>query len=109
MTPAPDMSDLATPERMVEELAQFRCPKGGGPPPVDAEIMEQWDRIRAMLLRGNRGSLPRDTFEALISFFYEHLSDAATLIEAQGARIRRLEAEIAGVKSLMWPESGGSR
>jgi len=44
--------------------------------------------------------------------FYEepattHLlvNGAATLIETQAARIRKLEAEVAGLKSLMWPES----
>lgn len=45
------------------------------------EVMRAWDRLRAYLLDGNKGSYARDIFEAILSHIDEGREEAADEIE----------------------------
>jgi len=100
MTPSPDTPDLATPERMVEELRSNAdlvvCP-------YDRRSPDYWTAPHDAPCRFC-GGLP-DGPDKCTGADLRIMPRAAALIEAQAARIRKLESEVAGLKSLMWPES----
>lgn len=64
-------------------------------PSTGEDTMEVWDRIRAILLDGNRGSLPREIFESILDFIDEERSEAALEIETLRSRLDEARARIA--------------
>lgn len=53
----------------------------------EGETMKRWDNIRAMLMDGNTGDLPRLIFESIMDGHAEEMQEAATTIEALRAQL----------------------
>lgn len=84
MTTDANLSASATvPEDIV---ARLRMPSTG------EDTMEVWDRIRAILLDGDRGSLPREIFESILDSIDEERAEAADEIETLRRRLDEVRA-----------------
>lgn len=64
-------------------------------PSTGEDTMEVWDRIRAILLDDDRGSLPREIFESILDSIDEERADAAVEIETLRSRLDEARAQIA--------------
>lgn len=50
-------------------------------PSASEDVMKTWDNIRAMLISGVMGTMPRDIFESLLDGIDELKAEAADIIE----------------------------
>ena len=53
----------------------------------EGETMKRWDNIRAMLMHGDKGDLPRLIFESIMDGHAEEMQEAATTIETLRAQL----------------------
>ena len=54
----------------------------------NGKVMTAWDTVRAMIAKGDKGSLPRDIMESYLSGYAEDINEAADRIEKLEAALR---------------------
>lgn len=45
------------------------------------QFMKQWDKIRQLIISGDKSSLPRDMFESILSCLYGRIEESETLLK----------------------------
>lgn len=102
---APSAPTPPIPAEVAEALERIKHLSGDWNSPV----MDAWDRSRAALLSGNKGSLPRDIMEAALSEIWEVAEEASRLLSILQGGGEKVPDEVVSALNSLPSASGGDR